>query len=181
MVNFAIFTNFEVLAYSELLLVELETSHTYQTRLELKSSQKSRWSDVKCARDACSKFAREKSVILRFCPFFSNLSHFDGYFRYNTNSNNCATTSHCQKRLPTDKSAFPCDFRRGQIATLGFCAWYIYIGDRRFFWKSATSSPPELKEIETCQTTHFEDNCLNCGLGGVRIKSGHFQTVLWRS
>ena len=33
----------------------------------------------------------------------------------------------------------------------------IYTGDRRFFWKSATSSPPELKEIETWQTTHFED------------------------
>ena len=25
-------------------------------------------------------------------------------------------------------------------------------------WKSATSSPPELKEIETWQTTNFEDN-----------------------
>ena len=42
---------------------------------------------------------------------------------------------------------------------------YIYIihytGDRRFFWKlwkSETSSPPELKEIETWQTTHYEDN-----------------------
>ena len=37
----------------------------------------------------------------------------------------------------------------------------IYTGDRRFsgnLWKSATSSPPELKEIETWQTTHFEDN-----------------------
>ena len=36
-----------------------------------------------------------------------------------------------------------------------------YTGDRRFsgnLWKSATSSPPELKEIETWQTTHFEDN-----------------------
>ena len=33
-------------------------------------------------------------------------------------------------------------------------------GDRRFSgnsWKSATSSPPELKEIEAWQTTHFED------------------------
>ena len=26
------------------------------------------------------------------------------------------------------------------------------------FWKSATSSPPELKKIETWQTTHFENN-----------------------
>ena len=37
---------------------------------------------------------------------------------------------------------------------------YIYTGDRRFsgnLWKSATSSPPELKKIETWQTTHFED------------------------
>ena len=37
---------------------------------------------------------------------------------------------------------------------------YIYTGDRRSsgnLWKSATSSPPELKEIETWQTTHFED------------------------
>ena len=25
-------------------------------------------------------------------------------------------------------------------------------------WKSATSSPPELTEIETWQTTHFDDN-----------------------
>ena len=36
----------------------------------------------------------------------------------------------------------------------------IYTGDRRFsgnLWKSATSSPPKLKEIETWQTTHFED------------------------
>ena len=36
----------------------------------------------------------------------------------------------------------------------------IYTGDRRFsgnLWKSATSSHPELKEIETWQTTHFED------------------------
>ena len=36
----------------------------------------------------------------------------------------------------------------------------IYTGDRRFsgnLWKSATSSPPELKEIETWQTAHFED------------------------
>ena len=35
-----------------------------------------------------------------------------------------------------------------------------YTGDRRFsgnLWKSATSSSPELKEIETWQTTHFED------------------------
>ena len=38
---------------------------------------------------------------------------------------------------------------------------YIYTGDRRSsgnLWKSATSSPPELKEIETWQTTHLKIN-----------------------
>ena len=68
------------------------------------------------------------------------------------------------------KNRFPnCDFRGGNtdITTFGFVTdiyiyiyTYIYTGDRRFsgnLWKSATSSPPELKEIETWQTTHFED------------------------
>ena len=59
------------------------------------------------------------------------------------------------------KNRFPnCDFRGARYHNLWFCDWYIYTGDRRFsgnLWKSATSSPPELKEIETWQTTRFED------------------------
>ena len=47
-----------------------------------------------------------------------------------------------------------------QTVTSEGARYHIYTGDRRSsgnLWKSATSSPPELKEIETWQTTHFED------------------------
>ena len=67
-------------------------------------------------------------------------------------------------------------------ATVRFCDWYIYTGDRRCsgnLCKSATSSSPELKEIKTWQTTHFEDNWLNCGEGLVRIVSSWILTTPW--
>ena len=47
------------------------------------------------------------------------------------------------------------------IHTYIYYSIYIIQGIDAFsgnLWKSATSSPPELKEIETWQTTHFEDN-----------------------
>ena len=47
------------------------------------------------------------------------------------------------------------------ITTFGFVTDTYIQGIDAFsgnLWKSATSSPPELKEIETWQTTHFEDN-----------------------
>ena len=55
---------------------------------------------------------------------------------------------------------------------------YIHRGDRRYCGKTEDLKSREPKEIETSATRRFEDNRLNCVVGGLNIRKNCFETVL---